>query len=141
MHRIQYLSIVGNLFLLVLILNFIRTGRIKVRYALLWIVTCLVMLFLSFWKQFLDLVAPITGIYYPPNVLFLTAFLFLLIISVHFSLVISSLSEHNRELAREIALIAEKSSRLEKALERLKAGGNPAEGKDRGDATAQMPRA
>jgi hypothetical protein len=63
------------------------------------------MLLMSSWRGLLDFVSHLIGIYYPPSFLFLLAFLFLFLIIMHFSVVISSLFESNKRLAQEIALL------------------------------------
>lgn len=89
---------------LILVVELIRRGRLKERYALLWLLASCVLLILSTTK-IIESVSQIIGIYYPPSALFLIAFLFLLLITLHFSVVISGLSEQNKRLAQEIALL------------------------------------
>jgi len=89
---------------LILVVELIRRGRLKERYALLWLLASCVLLILSTTK-IIEKVSQIIGIYYPPSALFLIAFLFLLLITLHFSVVISGLSEQNKRLAQEIALL------------------------------------
>jgi hypothetical protein len=88
-------------------------GRLKERYALLWLFSGTVLLILSLSRSLLEYISRQVGIFYPPSLLFLIAFLFLLLITLHFSAVISGLSEKNKRLAQEIAL-------LRQALEELK---------------------
>jgi hypothetical protein len=89
---------------LILVVELIRRGRLKERYALLWLLASCVLLVLSTTK-IIESVSHLVGIYYPPSALFLIAFLFLLLITLHFSVVISGLSEQNKRLAQEIALL------------------------------------
>lgn len=89
---------------LILVVELIRRGRLKERYALLWLLASCVLLILSTTK-IIESVSQIVGIYYPPSALFLIAFLFLLLITLHFSVVISGLSDQNKRLAQEIALL------------------------------------
>ena len=119
MYKIQIVSIIGTLVMLFNILNAVRTEKLKIRYAALWIFTCVLMLIFSFWKQLIDVIAAVIGIYYPPSVLFLAIFIFLLIIVFHFSVVISQLSERERKLAQQIAILEE---RVKEAGERRDKG-------------------
>ena len=61
--------------------------------------------------------ATLTGIYYPPSALFLVALLFVLAILMHFSIVITRLTQENRELARHIALLRHEQERSSSAGE------------------------
>ena len=108
MYKIQIVSIIGTLVLLFNILNAVRMKKLNIRYAVLWISTCVLMLIFSLWRQLIDIIAAAIGIYYPPSVLFLLIFIFLLIIVFHFSVVISQLSDRERKLAQQVAILEER---------------------------------
>ncbi len=105
MDKIQIVAIIGSFFLIVFIIELIRRGRLKEKYSLIWIASGGTVLLFSLWRDLLDIVSRWFGIAYPPSLLFLVAFMFLLLIVLHFSIVISSLSERNKRLAQEIALM------------------------------------
>ena len=100
-------GVVAALFLLV-IFELIRSRRLQERYALLWLVTGAVILLLSVWRDALRLVAEQIGIAYPPSALFVLGFFFILVVLLHYSTVISELSERNVRLAQDIALVEER---------------------------------
>jgi len=80
--------------LVLVVLELIRKRRLKERYALLWLVTGLVLLVLSLWRSGLNTIAGWVGIEtYPPAVLFAVATLFILLVLLDYSTVISKLSE------------------------------------------------
>jgi hypothetical protein len=105
MNILHMMAIAASAVLLMLVVELIRRGRLKERYSLLWLLAGAVMLLMSSWRGLLDFVSHLIGIYYPPSFLFLLAFLFLLLITMHFSVVISSLFESNKKLAQEVALL------------------------------------
>ena len=105
MQAIQIVAIAGSIVLLITIVELIRRGMLKERYALLWLFSVVVIFVLAIWRSLLDRVAIWFGIAYPPSLLFLVAFLFLLLITLHFSVVISNLSERNKTLAQNLALL------------------------------------
>lgn len=113
-------AIVAALFLLV-IFELIRTRRLQERYALLWLVTGSVILLLSVWRDALRLVAQEIGIAYPPSALFVLGFFFILVVLLHYSTVISELSERSVMLAQDVALLEERVRIQERANERLRA--------------------
>ncbi|MCP3677887.1 MAG: DUF2304 domain-containing protein [Deltaproteobacteria bacterium] len=112
MQIIQIVSIGGSLLLLIAIVELIRRGMLKERYALLWLFSSVVILILSIWRKLLDRIAIWFGIAYPPSLLFLVAFLFLMLIILHFSVVVSNLSERNKVLAQDLALIRAKLDKM-----------------------------
>jgi len=105
MQSIQFVAIIISLIILVVVVDLIRRGMLKEQYALLWIASAIVLMMLSVWRGLLDIIASILGVAYPPSFLFLVAFLFLLLIVLHFSVVISNISEKNKKLSQEVALL------------------------------------
>ncbi len=105
MDLLKILAIVGSGALLFIVVELIRRGRLKEKYSLLWILSGGVLLIFSSSRDVLEYVSRLLGIFYPPSLLFLVAFLFLLLITLHFSVVISGLSEKNKHLAQEMALL------------------------------------
>ena len=102
---------VASLVLLLVVFELIRSRRLRERYALLWLVTGVVLLVLSAWRGGLNTIAGWVGVEtYPPAVLFAVALLFVLAVLLHYSTVISKLSDQNSLLAQRLALL---ESRLE----------------------------
>ena len=111
--RVSVLAAVASLVLLAVVFELIRSRRLRERYALLWLLTGTVMLVLSVWRSGLDTIAGAVGIHYAPSALFVVGFLFTLVVLLHYSTVISRLSDENAALAQRLALLEE---RLESAL-------------------------
>ena len=107
----------ASLLLLLIVFELIRSRRLRERYALLWLVTGLVLLALSLWRGGLNTIAGWLGVEtYPPAVLFAVALLFVLAVLLHYSTVISQLTDQNVILAQRVALLeADLSSRAEDA--------------------------
>ena len=102
-------GVIGSLLLLGVIVHLIRSRRLRERYALLWLLTGLVMLALSTWRGGLNTIAGWLGVTgYPPAVLFATATLFILLVLLHYSTVISRLADQNSLLAQRLALLEER---------------------------------
>jgi cell division protein FtsW (lipid II flippase) len=106
---------VASLLLLLVVFELIRSRRLRERYALLWLLTGLVLLALSLWRGGLNTIAGWFGVQtYPPAVLFAVALLFVLAVLLHYSTVISKLADQNVVLAQRVALIElELSARAE----------------------------
>ncbi|HET7318839.1 MAG TPA: DUF2304 domain-containing protein [Nitrospirota bacterium] len=105
MDLLKILAVFGSVALLVVVVELIRRGRLKERYSLLWLLAGGLLLFLSLSRRVLESLAGLFGIFYPPSLLFLLAFIFLLLITLHYSVVLSGLSEKNKQLAQEVALL------------------------------------
>ena len=89
------------------VVELIRRNRLKEKYSLLWLISSLVILFFSVSRKSLETISLLVGIQYPPSFIFLLASLFLIVINIHFSTVISELFEKNKTLTQEIALLKE----------------------------------
>ncbi len=107
MDIIRVLATMVSLGILFLVLELIRRNRLKEKYSLLWLFSSVVMLCFSLSRELLHTVSLSIGIKYPPSFIFLLAFLFLTVITIHITSVISELSERNKALLQEIVLLRE----------------------------------
>jgi hypothetical protein len=121
--RVAVVASIAAIIFLLVIFELIRSRRLQERYALLWLVTGGVILLLSAWRDALRLVAEQIGIAYPPSALFVVGFLFILVVLLHYSTVISELSERNVTLAQDVALLEERLRMHERESEGARAGG------------------
>jgi hypothetical protein len=97
---------VASVLLIAVIIELIRSHKLRERYALLWLVTGLVLLVFSVWRGGLNTVADWAGVTgYPPAVLFALGLLFVIVVLLHYSTVISKLSDQNTILAQRVALL------------------------------------
>jgi hypothetical protein len=103
--RIEWLSLVCALALLLFIVELIRKRRLREEYALLWIAATLSIAVMSKARGILHYAAQLAGVYYPPMMLFLAAGFFGMVLAIHYSLVISRLSAENRLLAQDVGLL------------------------------------
>jgi Uncharacterized conserved protein (DUF2304) len=103
---VSILGAIASFALVLVVLELIRSGRLRERYALLWLVTGLVLTALSAWRDGLNTIASWLGVRsYPPAVLFAVGILFILAVLLHYSTVISRLSDQNVVLAQKLALL------------------------------------
>jgi hypothetical protein len=95
-----------SILLLVVVFELIRSRRLRERYALLWLATGLVLIALSAWRDGLNTLARWVGVRsYPPAVLFAVGLLFVIVVLLHYSTVLSRLSDQNTILAQRVALL------------------------------------
>lgn len=120
--RVSIAASIASVLLLLVVLELIRGRRLKERYALLWLVTGLVLLVLSAWRDGLNTIAGWLGVgTYPPAILFAAATLFIVVVLLHYSTVLSKLTDENVLLAQRLALLEEHVRRGERE-------GGPADG-------------
>src|SRR5512143_4214571 len=114
MARVEIIALIGSLGLFIVIFELVRKKSLKEKYSLIWLFTAFVLLLLSVFRGLMDKLATMVGIYYSPSAFFLLAFVFLMVIMVQFSVVISRLSERNKLLAQDLALMKLRLEALEK---------------------------
>jgi hypothetical protein len=110
---VQLFAALGSAVLLALVVELIRTRRLRERYALLWLATAGVILVFAVWRSGLHELSQALGVAYPPNALFVLAILFMLILLLHFSTVISKLSDRSTLLTQQLALLEQRLRELE----------------------------
>jgi len=113
---------VASVLLLLVVFELIRGRRLKERYALLWLATGVVLLVLSAWRNGLNTIAGWMGISYPPAILFAVATLFVIVVLLYYSTVLSRLVDQNTLLAQRLAL-------LERRLDETTGRGGPPPGR------------
>ncbi len=113
--RIQILSIVGSVFFLMLIGRLILKGKLREEYAVIWAVTTITLLVLSFWRSGLERAAAFFGVFYAPSLIFLAALFGVTLFLVHLSVVATRLEHQNRLLGQELALLRNELRESQKA--------------------------
>jgi hypothetical protein len=116
--RVSIVAAAVSLVLLLVVLELIRSRRLRERYALLWLLTAVVLLTLSLWRSGLDTIAGLVGIAYAPSMLFAVAGVFGVVVLLHYSTVISRLSDENATLAQRLALLEAEQARAAGAGDR-----------------------
>ena len=113
--KIQLLSIVvtGGLFLLVF--ELVRRKRLMERYALLWLFSTAVMLALAVWRDGLEALADLVGIAYAPSAFFAVVLGTVLVLLLHFSLVVSRMTDQSKVLAQRVASLQRQVDDLKEA--------------------------
>lgn len=94
-----------SLSLFVLILELVRKRRLKEKYAILWLISASLIFVFSVFTKLLYWITSILGIGLPSNTIFLFGILFIVLINLHFSLVVSNLSEQIKKLAQKLTLL------------------------------------
>lgn len=113
------IAAVAAALLLLTIFLLIRSGRLQARYAVFWVATGASLLVLALWRDLLGMVADLLGIAYPPSALLVFGAVFVLVVLLHYSTVVSRLADENRQLAQRLALL---QARVEEAAGRSEAG-------------------
>ena len=124
MQIIQLISITISIVLFCIVIDFIRRGMLKEKYAILWLGLTASLWLFSVWTELLDRLALMVGVAYAPSLLFFIAFIFLLLIILHYSVVISILTDKGKTMAQEIALLKEALREVREELSKREGSSN-----------------
>lgn len=108
MARIQIIAILISIAFTAYVFRKIIKGKLREEYAFTWVIATLFLIFFSFWRNGLEVVAHFFGVYEAPNLFFAIAFVLIFIYLLHLSITVSNLTKKNKELAQQIALMNEK---------------------------------
>jgi len=114
--RNKIVAAIIGIALLLLIIELVRKRKLREEYSWLWLLTGAVILLLTFWYDLLKWITQLIGGLVPSSTLFFFGVLFLFLISLHFSVVISKLTDRNKELAQQVALLESELNEVKKAL-------------------------
>jgi len=101
----QIFSILVSLAVFFFTIDLVRKKRLREEYSLLWLGTSVMMLILIIRYDWLLALTRFIGAVLPTTTLFLGSILFLVLLSVQFSIKISRLSNQVKDLVQENALL------------------------------------
>jgi len=96
---------IAGLVILGWVLFLYRRGRLKEDHALIWISVSITIVLLSTWTALLVAINQVVGAAKTSDVVFASFVALLIIVSIYYSIKISELTEQNRKIAQEIAVI------------------------------------
>lgn len=91
--------------ILITIIYLVKKGKLREEYSWLWLITGFVLMILVLWYDLLLLITKIIGAVLPTTTLFIFGIVFLILLSLHFAVKISCLTDQVKNLAQEISLL------------------------------------
>jgi hypothetical protein len=113
--RARLFAIALGIVVLLFVVNLVRTRKLKEEFALLWLLTAVVLVLAPLLIDYLDMVAHALGIEYPPAFIFVLAIICVLLVLFQFSMRISHFSEEIKVLTQELALLRARLESLERS--------------------------
>jgi hypothetical protein len=113
--RTRLFAIALGIAVLLFVVNLVRTRKLKEEFALLWLLTAVVLVLAPLLIDYLDMIAHALGIEYPPAFIFVLAIISVLLILFQFSMRISHFSEQIKVLTQELALLRARLEFLERS--------------------------
>lgn len=102
--QLKILAAVIGVLLFLYIIELVRKRRLREEYAWFWLLTGLMIVLLSVWYDLLVFLGRLLGGILPSALLFFFGLLSLLLICLHLSIKLSTLTDQVKRLSQEIAL-------------------------------------
>ena len=113
-YRLQIIAILFALTFMFFIFRLIFKGKLREEYSFIWITCTALLLLFSIWRNGLDVIAKLLGIFYAPSLIFLGAIFAIVIFLLHLSVVNSKQHQQIKDLAQEMAMLKKKLEDKEK---------------------------
>ena len=114
---LQVLLILGAIALFGMIVWLIKHKKIEVKYSIIWLAFSATMILFALFPYLVLVLGDLSGVANPVNFIFMTLFVFILLIMLSVSAVISGFSTKIKRLAQSNALLEKRVRELEKKLE------------------------
>ena len=114
---LQGLLILGAIALFGMIVWLIKHKKIEVKYSIIWLAFSATMILFALFPYLVLVLGDLSGVANPVNFIFMTLFVFILLIMLSVSAVISGFSTKIKRLAQSNALLEKRVRELEKKLE------------------------
>jgi hypothetical protein len=102
--RVRFIMGAVSLLVLIITVEAVRREHLQERYALLWILTSIVMLSIVLFPNSMALFRAVTGMDYA-TAMAAVAFIFLVLVAFHFSMALSSLQSKLAKLSQQVAML------------------------------------
>jgi NO-binding membrane sensor protein with MHYT domain len=98
-------AIAASILIMFLVVELVRRRKLREEYSWLWLLTGALIVLLVVWYDLLLWITHLIGAVAPTTTLFIFGLLFLMVISLHYSIQISKLSFQVKEMAQELTLL------------------------------------
>ena len=115
-YRLQILAVLVALIFMSFVFRLIAKGKLREEYSFIWIICTVLLLLFSIWRNGLDVIAKLLGVFYATSLIFLAAIFAIVLFLVHLSVVNSRQHKQIKDLAQELALLKKKLESEKEAI-------------------------
>jgi hypothetical protein len=105
MSAVNLLGLAGSVIVLVSLFEMLRRHRLREKYAVIWFIIAICAFIVALFPVLLERATAVLGLQVPANLLFFTASLVLLMLTLQHSYELGRMEERTRTLAEEVALL------------------------------------
>lgn len=114
---LRIILLVLVLALLGLILTFLKRDKLSLKYALIWIFVALMLLVFALFPQLIEFLSNLCGIKTSSNFIFVLEAVFVLMLLISLSLIVSDQAKRILRLTQTVALLEKRIRELEEKAE------------------------
>jgi len=103
--RQQIVAVAIAISIFIIILELVRKRKLREEYSWLWLLTGTCLIVLTVWYELLLRITHLIGAVLPTSALFFFAIIFLMLVCIQFSIKISKLTDHVKDLTQEVAIL------------------------------------
>lgn len=97
-------AILASIFIMALVVELVRRRKLREEYSWLWMITGIVIILMVIFYDLLVFITHLIGAIAPTTTLFIFGLLFLMLISLHYSMQITKLSRQLKDMAQQLTL-------------------------------------
>jgi hypothetical protein len=105
-------AIVMSVVIFLVVIELIRRQKMTFKYSIFWLVTCVVVLFFSFFDGLLAQLATLAGFTLPSNFVFFLLLVFFIMLSLVLTIYINEQNSKTESLAQQLAILDRKLQKL-----------------------------
>ncbi len=117
---LRVVLLLGSVGMFAFILYLIKKGKLEIKYSIIWMPFSAAMLMFAIFPYFVLILGDIAGVLDPVNFIFLSQIVFILLILLSVSAVISGFSQKIKKLAQANAFLEKRVRELEESIENNK---------------------
>lgn len=117
--RLQVLLLIAVIIYFVIILYLMQKGRIQTQYALVWLLSAVVLLVVAVFPQIIYCLSDLVGIELSTNFIFFIAGVFAILILLSLTVIVSKFTERLKRITQTQALLEKRVRNLEEKLKQL----------------------
>ncbi|MGI6094980.1 MAG: DUF2304 domain-containing protein [Lachnospiraceae bacterium] len=99
--------------------SLIRKAKLQLKYALMWLFTAAMLLFITWVPQVVYALGCLMGVEYPVNAVFFLGFCFVLVLIFFLTMLVSNMSLQLKTLTQRIGLLEKRVRELEKKEDKI----------------------
>ena len=102
-NRIQIIALLLAVLFCIIVINLVVKRKLRIEYTVVWFILSLFLIVFAIWREGIDILGKIFGVYAAPNLIFTGLIFFIFLYLLHLS--VRNSSQHDKIKKQRIALL------------------------------------